>query len=121
MHAERHVLAITTASDGSATAYTPVVTGRVLAVIYAKTDFADGVDFTVTAEATAQAIYTGTNVNASAVVYPRVPVQDETGANATLDGTRLLREPVVVANDRIKCAVASGGSVKTGTITLVIG
>lgn len=124
MHVERHVVNLTTASDGTATEYTPHVSGRVLSIQYVKhgsNAFSDGVDFTITAEATGQAIATFTDLNASAVKYPRVPVQDETGADATLDGTRKMREPVAVANDRIKIAIAQGGSVKNGQVIVVIG
>lgn len=121
MYAERHAVSLTTDASGAATGYTPAVTGRVLAVIYAKTDFADGIDFVVSLEATAEVILTGTNVNASAAFYPRVPVDDEAGADATLDGTRKMREPVTAVNDRVKIVVASGGDTKSGTFHIVIG
>lgn len=121
MYAERHSIPVTTAADGSATVYSPAVTGRILAVGYVKTDFTDGVDVTVTLEATGQAVLTWTNVNASVVVYPRVPVQDEAGADATSDGTRKLREPVVAVNDRVKFVVAAGGNAKIGTFYVVVG
>lgn len=121
MHAQRHVVSLTTDASGDATGYTPNVTGRVLAIRYVKTDFADGVDFTITAEATGQAILTLTNQNASGSFYPRVPVQDEAGADATLDGTRKMREPVVLAHDRVKIVVASGGDTKTGAVHVIVG
>ena len=70
MYAERHVVSITTAADGSATGYTPVITGKISAIHYLKTDFADGVDFTVTSEATGESIWVETNVNAAAVRAP---------------------------------------------------
>lgn len=121
MQAEKHSVSLTTNASGAATAYSPNVTGRILAVIYTKVDFADGVDFTITLEGTAEPILTLTNQNAGAVFYPRVQVQDETGAGATLDGTRKMREPVVAVNDRVKVVVAAGGDTKTGTITVVVG
>ena len=121
MHAERHVVVATTNGSGVAEVYTPAVTGRVLGIRYAKTDFANGVDFVVTAEATGEAILTATDCNASASFYPLVPADDELGADATLDGTRKMRVPVTVANDRIKIAVAQGGDTKTGTFHVIIG
>jgi hypothetical protein len=123
MYAEKHTIALTTAADGSATAYTALrLTGRILAVIYAKTDFDDGVDFTITLEGTGEAILTLTNQNASGKFYPRVPVQDETGADAlyAAGGTKL-RDAVVAVFDRVKVVVAQGGNVKTGAITVIVG
>jgi hypothetical protein len=121
MYAQRYSVSLTTASDGTATGYTPPVNGRILAVIYQKTDFANGVDFTITLEATGEPILTLTDQNASGTFYPRVPVQDAAGADATLDGTRKMREPVRAADDRVKIVIAQGGSVKTGTVLVVVG
>lgn len=121
MYTERHVVAVTTAADGTATAYTPVVSGRVLAIHYLKTDFTDGVDFTVTAEATGEGLWTEVNVNAAKSVYPRAAVHDVAGVAATLDGTRAMRDAVALAHDRVKIVVAAGGAAKTGTFHVVIG
>jgi hypothetical protein len=38
---------------------------------YVKTDYADGVDFTITAEATTETIWTESNVNAAVIKHPR--------------------------------------------------
>lgn len=46
MYCERHTIALTTNGSGAATGYTPVVSGRVLSVVYAKTDFANTADTT---------------------------------------------------------------------------
>lgn len=115
-------IALTTDASGDCTAYSDVpVTGRVYAVKYVKTDFDDTADITITTENTVQTILTLTNITASATKYPRSPVQDETGVNATLDGTRLLREPICVFAERIKIVVAQGGNVKTGAIIVLLG
>lgn len=121
MHAERHRVDITTAADGSATAYTPNVTGRILGVVYVKTDFADGVDFAIALEATGEPILTLTDQNASGVFYPRVGVHDAAGVAATLDGTRLARAPVVACCDRVRIVVAQGGDTKTGAVHIIVG
>jgi hypothetical protein len=121
MYIERHSVAITTAADGSATAYSPVVTGRVLAIRYVKDTFDNGIDFTVTVENTGEAIWAQSDVNASATVYPRVGVHDAVGVAATTDGTRLLRDYVHVSQDRIKIVVAQGGNVKAGTVIVIVG
>jgi hypothetical protein len=121
MYAERHAISLTTNADGAATGYTPVVTGRVLSVIYVKTDFANGVDFTITAEATGEPILALTDANASVTKYPRSPVHGLTGTGLIYAGTDVVAEPVMVAQDRIKVVVAQGGNTKTGTVTVVIG
>lgn len=121
MYAERHSLTIATNGSGAGTEYTPTVTGRILTVQYVKVDYDNGIDFVVSLEATGEVILTGTDVNASAVFYPRVPVDDEAGADATLDGTRKMREPVVAAKDRVKIVVAQGGASKSGTFNIVVG
>lgn len=121
MYAERHTLTLTTDASGDATGYTPVVTGRVLSVVYTKTDFADGVDFTVTAEATGQAILTLTNQNSSAAFHPRVQIHGSTGTGLTYDGTRTICEPITVSHDRVKVVIAQGGDTKTGTVTIIVG
>lgn len=121
MHAERHVISVTTAADGTAVAYSPVVTGAILTLAYVKTDFADGVDFDVTLESTGEVIWDQDNVNASVIVRPRTPIQDTAGVDATIDGTRKLREPIVAARDRVKIAIANGGATKTGAFHVVVG
>lgn len=125
MYAERHVVQLTTDAAGAATGYTPVVTGRVLAVHYVKdgsNPFADGVDFTVTAEATGEAILTLTDQNASGSFYPRAATHDVAGAGAlyAAAGTAV-RDRIAVANDRVKIVVAQGGDTKVGAVHVVIG
>lgn len=122
MYAERQSIALTTIADGSCTAYSGVITGRILSVIFTNTDFAAGVDLTITLEDTGEPILTLTDANASAVYYPRVPIKDEVGADALFaaGGTKQ-RGCVTAAQDRVKVVVAQGGNVKTGTIKIVVG
>jgi len=122
MYAERHAVTVTTDADGAGTGYTPVVTGNVLAIHYVKADFADGVDFTITAEATGESIWAQVNVNASASVAPRQATHSTAGVAAlyAAAGVAVLA-PVTVAADRVKIAVASGGDTKSGTFMLIVG
>jgi len=119
---QRHAVAITTAADGSATVYSDQVTGRVLSVRYVKTDFADGVDFTVTSEATGETIWAESDVNASATRAPRQPTHSTAGVAALFaaSGTAV-NDYVALANDRVKIVVAAGGDSKTGVVHLTIG
>lgn len=121
MYVRRETVSLTTNGSGAATGYTGVVTGRVLGVIYTKTDFSDGVDITITAEATGEAILTLSNQNSSGTFYPRVAVHGGDGTALTYDSSEPVSEPVAVAQDRIKIDVASGGSGKTGTVAVIIG
>lgn len=124
MYAERHTVPLTTDAAGAATAYSPVVSGRVLAVHYVKpgsNGFADGVDFDVTVESTGEVLLDKDNINASASFYPRKQVHDTTGTVATLNGTQAMLEPVTVAEDRVKIVVANGGDTKDGSVIVVIG
>ena len=117
MFAERHRISVTTAADGSATAYSPPgITGRIHAIVYTKNTFADGVDFTITLEATGESLWTDTNVNASETVYPVQKANlGGTGAASTI-----LEVPIIAANDRVKIVIAQGGNVTNGIFTVIV-
>jgi len=117
----RFKVTVTTASDGSATAYTPRVAGELCAIHYVKTDFADGVDFTITSEATGQSLWTDTNINASEVVQPRAPTHDQAGAALLYaSGGTAVGSRIAIANDRIKIVIAQGGNAKVGAFHFLI-
>lgn len=121
MYAERHTVALTTDGDGNATGYTPVVTGRVISIRYVKTDFADGVDVVVTAEATGEVIWDEDDVNASATRAPRQATHSVAGVAALYAaGGAAVNDHIVVAQDRVKIVVASGGVAKSGTFHVVV-
>lgn len=116
-NAVRESIAVVTAADGSATAYsTTVFTGRVVNVIYTKTDYTDGVDFTITAESTGLSLWTDTNINATEIVAP-VQAANIGGTGAA---SALTEVPVYLANERVKIVIAAGGATKTGTFTIVV-
>lgn len=118
---QRLVVPVTTIADGSATAYSPVVSGRIETIRYVKTDFDDGVDFTITAEATGETIWSQVDVNASATVAPRQPTHSTAGVAALYAAVgQAVNDGVVVANDRVKIVIAQGGNVKSGTFHIVV-
>lgn len=122
MFVERHVVALTTAVGGGATGYTGTVTGRILSIRYVKTDFADGVDFTITSEATGETILAKADVNASATFHPRGPTHDTAGVAALFAaGGSGVNDHIVLAKDRVKIVVAQGGDAKTGTVHVTVG
>lgn len=117
----RYKVAVTTAADGTATAYTPRLAGSLHAIHYVLTDFAAGVDFTITSEATGETLWTETNVNASTVRYPRGATHSTAGAAAlyAAGGVAVLDKPAL-ANDRIKIVIAQGGNAKVGTFHFLV-
>lgn len=124
MHAERHAVTVTTNEEGVGDGFTPAVTGRVIEVQYIKPaagGYDDGMNLDVETEITGRKIWDEDAVNASDIIRPRVQVQNTSNADLTLDGTRIMVEPLVVANERIKISVAAGGNAKTGTFYVTVG
>ena len=123
MNLQRHTVTVTTAADGSATAYTSdAVTGAVLAVKYTKTDYTDGVDFTITTETTGQNVWTDTNINASEIVYPRCATNGADGAALLYaGGGTAVTDRIYAVGERIKIIIAAGGNAKVGTFLIVTG
>lgn len=111
---------LTTNSSGAVTGYTPRISGTIHSIHYLKTDFANGVDFAVTAEATGENIWTESDVNAAAVRYPRAPIHSQAGVAAlyAASGTAVL-DKIALANDRVKVVVAQGGDAKSGAVIVV--
>jgi len=124
MYVERHQVDLTTDASGDATGYTPVVTGRIIAVAYVKdgtTPFADTVDFTITSEVTTQNIWVEENVTASKTVAPRQATHSTAGvASLYAAGGEPVEDHIVVANERVKCVVASGGDSKLGAFVVIV-
>jgi len=123
MFVKRHTVTVITAADGTATAYTSeIVNGEIRQIVYTKNDFANGVDFTITIENTAEGLWTESDVNASAVKAPRMATHSVLGV-ATLyaGGGSAVLDKIVVANSRIKIVIAQGGNVKTGTFDILVG
>ena len=120
-YVQRTSVSVTVDAGGDATVYSPVVTGRISAIHYVKDDFADGVDFTITAEATGESIWTESNVNASTSRAPRQATHTGLGAAAlyAVGGAAVL-DGINLANDRVKIVVASGGNATSGTFIIVL-
>jgi hypothetical protein len=116
-------IVVTTAADGTATAYSAsTYNGNIQCVDYIKTDFANGVDFTVTTEVTEHTVWTGTDVNASAEMRPRSAVHDTTGAVLQHGSSSpVVTDYIPMVNERLKIVIAQGGNAKTGTFRLIVG
>ena len=121
MAIKRHTVTVTTASNGAATAYSPVLSGRLSQIRYVKTDFSNGVDFTITADGTGETLWTEENVDDSATRAPRQATHSPLGAAALYAGSgQAVNDKIVLAADRVKIVIASGGDTKTGTFHIVV-
>lgn len=123
MNSRREVVTVTTDSGGAATAYSPVLSGKIVNIIYTAdgtSPYDNTVDFTVTAEATGQALWSASNVAASTTVAPRQATHSTAGVAAlyAAAGTAV-NDDIVVAQDRVKIVLAQGGATKTGTFTII--
>jgi len=119
----RYKLPVTTAADGTAVALFPKVAGLLQSLHYVKdgsNGFTDGVDFTITADATGETLWTEANVNASTVRYPRAPTHTTAGVAALFaaGGTAVLDK--IPVSDRVKVVLAQGGNAKKGVFHLVV-
>jgi hypothetical protein len=124
MAVRRFALTVTTAADGTATAYTPYVSGKIAAIHYVKPgsgNYTDGVDFTITAETTGETIWTESNVNASKACYPRAPTFSNAGVAALYAaGGAAVNDLIRISRDRVKIVLASGGDTKAGTFYVIV-
>ena len=123
MYVQGEALTVTTAADGSATAYTAnIYNGRVLQVRYVKSNYSNGVDFDVTAEGSGAVIWDQDNVNASATICPRQATSDTLGVASLYAAVgEPVEDYVWVRDERIKVVLASGGSATSGVFHFMVG
>lgn len=121
-YAQRLTVAVTTASDGSATVYSDRIDYGLLSQIrYVKTDFADGSTFTIMAEATGETLWNESAVNASATRAPRQATHSTVGVASLYAGSgTAVQDKIALVNDRIKVVIASGGNAKSGTFHFML-
>ena len=117
----RFIVNVTTAADGSYTGYSPYLSGKLCAIHYIKTNFTDGVDFTITAEATGETLWTESNVNAAKVCRPRGATHTTAGvADLYAAGGTEVGDLIRLSRDRVKIVLASGGNATTGQFMIVV-
>ena len=121
---KRYKVEVTTAADGSVTAYTPRLSGQLYAVHYVpdgSTPYDNTVDMTITDEATGQSLVSRTNVAAAFVANPRVATSDAAGTAALFAaGGTAVQDKIALANTRVKIVLAQGGNVKTGDFHILV-
>ncbi len=121
----RHLIVnVTTAADGTVTAFSPKFSGMIHQIEYVKDGsnaFADGVDFTITGEATGVGLWTESNVNATAVRAPRQPTHSQVGAAALYASAgTAVNDRIAMANDRVRIVLAQGGNAKVGRFHILV-
>jgi len=119
MKTRKHTVSVTSIADGSGTAYSPYISGYIESIQYVKTDYADGVDFTITAEATGETIWTESDVNAAVIKHTRAGTHATTGAAALFAALgESVNDRIALGRDRVKIVLAQAGNVKTGAFVI---
>lgn len=117
----KYTVAVTSNGSGAATAYTPYLNGFVVSIEYLKTDYTDGVDFTITSEATGEGIWTEANVNAATVRYPRAATHGVDGAASLYAALgSAINDRIGLSRDRVKIVLAQAGATHTGTFVVTM-
>lgn len=112
---------VVTDGSGNATEYSPYLSGYIHEIHYIKNDFADGVDFTITAEATGETIWTQSDVNAAVVKAPRQATHSNVGVAALYaSGGTAVNDRIALGRDRVKIVIAQGGNAKSGAFHIVV-
>lgn len=121
MATRKFTIAATVAADGTGTFYSPYLSGHLESIQYVKTDYTDGVDFTITAEATGETLWTESNVNAAVTKRPRAATHSTVGvASLYAAAGEAVVDKIVLSRDRVKIAIAAGGASKIGSFVVTI-
>lgn len=120
MTVRRFVVPVLTESGG-ATVYTPAIYGHIESIRYVKGDFADTVDFAITAESTGEGIWSEENVTASATRHPRAATHSVAGAASLYaSGGTAVNGKIALGGDRVKIVVTNAGDGKVGTFHVTV-
>ena len=126
MKVERFSVSVTTAADGSATAYSPTITWAISSIAYVAdgtNPYAATVDFAITVEATGQGLWTQSDISASGTRAPRQPTHEQDGTDRFFQGSgteHSVPDLICLANDRVKIVLAQGGDTKTGRFIITV-
>ena len=118
MRLTRVSVAVVTDESGDAVVYTPALNGMVRSVRYIKPDSGgldNDSDIDIVTDKGAVVVWDKDNLAASAVIYPMVQAQYNTGT--LVEGSYA---PIPVCDERIKITVANGGNAGTGTFEFII-
>ena len=126
-YTERHTLSITVDASGDATVFTPVLNGKLNAIIYNKTDWVDpaspvvGPTFLITTETTGQTLWSESGITSSKDVAPRQPTHDSAGAASLYAGAgEAVEDKYAVVEERIKVVISAAGNATSGEIIILM-
>lgn len=120
MAIRKFTVTVTTAT-ATGTGFTPYLSGYIESIQYVKVDYAADVDFTITAEATGENIWTQANVNDAVTVRPRAATHSTAGVAALYaSGGTAVNDRIALGRDRVKIAIAQGGDGKSGTFVITV-
>jgi hypothetical protein len=123
MNPTRTTVIVPTIADGSATVFSPIVSGKLVSITYTKdgsTPYDDTVDFTITNETTGLTLWSQSNVTATTTVAPRQATHTTAGVAALYaSGGVAVLDDIILTQDRVKIVLAQGGDTKTGTFIIV--
>lgn len=120
MSFRRFHVPVTVSAGGAAEVYSPRFSGKICQVRYVKTDFADTVDFVITAEETGETIWSEENVTASASRSPRAPTATTAGVAALYAASGAVNTKIALDTDRIKVVIANAGDGTTGLFIFTV-
>jgi hypothetical protein len=121
MTIRRFTIPAVVASDGTGTFYSPYLSGYVEAIQYVKTDYADTVDFTITADITGEGIWTESNVTAAVIKHPRAATCTNAGvASLYAAAGTAVNDRIALSRDRVKVVIAQGGTSTTGSFVVTV-
>lgn len=115
-----------TVTTGTATGegFSPWLSGYIESIEYVKAAgaaaYADGVDFTITSEATGESIWAELNVNAAVKKLPRAATHTTAGVAAIYAADAPVNDRIALGRDRVKIAIAQGGNGKSGTFVVAV-
>lgn len=108
------------AGSATATGLTGVVSGEIMAIHLNYTSQPATTDVTIaTAAVPVQTLLTRTDANTDAWFYPRVGVQDNTGAALSFDTTEPVPDRYPV-DDHVRITIAQGDPVANGLIVTIL-
>ncbi|MCO5071131.1 MAG: hypothetical protein M9944_07995 [Rhizobiaceae bacterium] len=120
----RKFIVVPVTGTATAVAYSPYLSGYIESIEYVKAGvdpYADGVDFTITADETGEAILSLTDQNSSVVKRPRAATHSTAGVAAVYaSGGTPVNDRIALSRDRVKIAIAQGGNGKTGTFIITV-
>jgi hypothetical protein len=113
-------ITLTTIADGSATGRSEDFEGLLHALVYVPGTLDTGADLTITDEVTGLALLTVTNAGTAVKQFtPRTPtVAVDNSASLYAAGGEPVEAPYAIVG-RVKCVVAQGGNVTTGSLYVV--